>query len=265
MCLILFAYRQHPQYELVLIGNRDEYYARPTAPLAWWHDAPALLAGRDLAAGGTWLGVTRNGRFAAITNYRDPRSARPDAPSRGPLVSDYLKGDCPAWDYLLNLQARAAEYNGFNLLLGDAEGLCYFSNQGGAPQRLEPGLYGLSNHLLNTPWPKVERGRQALALLLQGGAEPETAHLLHLLTDRNPADDPDLPDTGAGLAWERLLSPLFITSPDYGTRSSSVLRVSQKRRVTLAEKTWPEGTVREFELQWPAPAAIACQQEFYEQ
>lgn len=250
MCLILFAYRYHPRYELVLIGNRDEYYDRPTAPLAWWDDAPAVLAGRDLAAGGTWLGVTRAGRFAAITNYRDPRAVRADAPSRGPLVGDYLKGDSPAWDYLQALRTRAADYNGFNLLLGDSEGVFYFSNQGGAPRRLAPGLYGLSNHLLDTPWPKVKRGKQALAALLDDGAEPEVARLLAPLTDRAPADDADLPNTGVDLLWERLLSPLFIESRErgYGTRSSSVLRVSREGEVRLAEKSWPTGTMREFQF-----------------
>ncbi|MFO1432105.1 MAG: NRDE family protein [Candidatus Competibacteraceae bacterium] len=246
MCLILFAYRYRPKYELLLAANRDEYYNRPTAPMAFWEDAPDLLAGRDLAAGGTWFGVTRQGRFAAITNYRDPRTVRPEAPSRGPLVSDYLRGRESAWDYLQHLLPRAALYNGFNLLLGDAEGLFYYSNQGGAPQVLEPGLYGLSNHLLSTPWPKVKRGLEGLAALLDATTEPDTAALLRLLEDRRRAPDHLLPNTGVDLEWERLLSPLFIESPNYGTRSSTVLRIGRQDGIEVTEKTWPEGSVRAF-------------------
>jgi uncharacterized protein with NRDE domain len=246
MCLILFAYRFRPEYELLLAANRDEYYDRPAAPLAFWEEAPDLLAGRDLAAGGTWLGVTRDGRFAAITNYRNPRTLRPDAPSRGPLVSDYLRGRESAWEYLQNLLPRAAVYNGFNLLLGDVERLFYYSNQGGAPQALEPGLYGLSNHLLSTPWPKVERGLKGLATLLDETTEPDAAALLRLLEDRRRAPDHLLPSTGVDLEWERLLSPLFIESPTYGTRSSTVLRISRQGGIEVTEKAWPEGSVRAF-------------------
>ncbi len=252
MCLILFAYRAHPRYELLLAANRDEYYSRPTAPLGFWDEAPDLLAGRDLVAGGTWLGVTRDGRFAAITNYRHSAAqVRPDAPSRGPLVSDYLKGGELGWDYLQGLLPNAADYNGFNLLLGDSSGLFYYSNQGGEPQLLEPGLYGLSNHLLNTPWPKVEWGRRGLATLLDREAEPDTAALLSLLEDRQRAPDEELPDTGVGLELERVCSSLFIESSDYGTRSSTILRVSRQSQVTLLEKTWDDGSIREFCLQWP--------------
>jgi uncharacterized protein with NRDE domain len=252
MCLILFAYRVHPRYELVLAANRDEYYSRPTAPLGFWDEAPDLLAGQDLVAGGTWLGVTRDGRFAAITNYRNHTPVCPDAPSRGPLVSTYLKGREPAWDYLQRLLPRAADYNGFNLLLGDSSALFYYSNRGGDPQLLEPGVYGLSNHLLNTPWPKVERGRQGLATVLDRNAEPDTAALLSLLQNRQQAPDEALPDTGIGLELERAYSPLFIESADYGTRSSTILQVSRQGQVTILEKTWDDGSLREFCLQWPA-------------
>ncbi len=256
MCLILFAYRSHPEYELLLAGNRDEYYDRPTAPMAFWEDAPELLAGRDLAAGGAWFGVTRNGRFAAITNYRDPSTLRPDAPSRGPLVSDYLRGRESAREYLQNLLPRAAVYNGFNLLLGDAEGLYYYSNRGGAPRALEPGLYGLSNHLLSTPWPKVERGIKGLAGLLREATEPDAAALLRLLEDRRRAPDHLLPNTGVDLEWERLLSPLFIESPSYGTRSSMVLRIDRQGWIEVTEKSWPEGRIRAFHFGSRLPAGF---------
>lgn len=257
MCLILFAYRVHPRYELVLAANRDEFYARPTAPLGFWDDVPDLLAGRDLKEGGTWLGITRRGRFAAITNYRDPSRFRPDAPSRGTLVSDYLSGTESAQEYLARIASRGADYNGFNLLLGGISGLFYYSNQGGgSPRALTPGLYGLSNHLLNTPWPKVDRGRQGLAALLEDGAELTPEALLALLTDRARPADADLPNTGVTLEWERVLSPLFIESPDYGTRSSTALLVEKGGIVQVAEKTWADGKTREFRLQWPVGTTI---------
>lgn len=251
MCLILFAYRWHPDYPLVLAANRDEFYDRPTAPLAFWPENPALLAGRDLAAGGTWLGVSRQGRLAAITNYRDPANFRPQAPSRGPLVSDFLQGQEPAQAYLQQLQPRAADYNGFNLLLGDDQGLHYYSNQEDEPRVLGAGLYGLSNHLLNTPWPKVERGKRGLATALSRSADlvPET--LWHVLGDRTQAPDEALPATGVSLDWERALSPLFIATAGYGTRSSTLLWIDAQHQVTVQEKSWPQGELRTFQLQWP--------------
>jgi len=248
MCLILFAYRIHPHYRLLVAANRDEFYARPTAPMAFWEEAPDLLAGRDLAAGGTWLGVTRQGRFAAITNYRDPRNVRPDVPSRGALVSGYLQSQESARDYLNGLIPKASDYNGFNLLLGDAEGLYYYSNQDGAPRVLSPGLYGLSNHLLDTPWPKVERGRRRLSALLAQQPDPSPENLLQLLEDRTPVPDEALPRTGVSLDWERTLSPMFIESPDYGTRSSTVLRLAARGAVHVMEKTWVSGEIREFQF-----------------
>jgi uncharacterized protein with NRDE domain len=250
MCLILFAYQAHPCYPLLVAANRDEYYVRPTAPMAYWQDIPELLAGRDLQAGGTWLGITRSGRFAAITNFRDPRSVLPNAPSRGHLVSDFLKSRESGRAYLERLLPQGGTYNGFNLLLGDGKELLYYSNQDGAPQTLQPGIYGLSNHLLNTPWPKVERGRWMLAALLEGNAVPSPDDLLGLLQDHTRAADEALPNTGVSLAWERILSPLFIESPDYGTRSSTILCVDQQGKVTVTEKTWDDGSLRTFQLQW---------------
>lgn len=249
MCLILFAYRTHPRYELVLAANRDEFYARPSAPMHFWEETPDLLAGRDLQAGGTWLGITRTGRFAAITNYRDPGSVRPNAPSRGHLVSDFLKGQQPAWNYLNRLVLRGKDYNGFNLLLRDSQGLYYYSNEDAEPRTLEAGIYGLSNHLLNTPWPKVERGRCGLTAVLEK-AQPSRDSLLDLLADRTRAQDEELPHTGVSLEWERTLSAMLIESPHYGTRSSTALTIENTGRVWLAEKTWDDGSVREFELCW---------------
>lgn len=244
MCLILFAYRAHPEYRLVLAANRDEFHDRPAAPADFWGDAPDVLAGRDLRGGGSWLGVTRSGRFAAVTNYRDPREllAPRSAPSRGELVSGFLRGsDSPA-EYLDALSSRAAEYNGFNLLVGDRDALYWFSNRSGAaPVRLEPGVYGLSNHLLDTPWPKVVRGRAALRDALAAAAPLDVEPLFRLLADRAPAADRELPDTGVGVERERLLSSPFIASPDYGTRASTVLLVRADGAARLVERTFSPG------------------------
>jgi len=250
MCLILMAYRVHPDYELLVAANRDEFYDRPTAPLAFWDDHPALLAGRDLQEGGAWMGLSGAGRFAALTNYRDPDRVRPDAPSRGHLVRDYLCGDRSASAYLDRLRASGADYNGFNLLLGDETGLYYYSNRASGFQALTPGLYGLSNHLLDTPWPKLKRGRRALRRVLECGSEPTPDALLRLLADRTPAPDAELPDTGVPLEWERWLSSIFIDAPGYGTRSSTVLLVEAGRRVRMVETTWVDASRREFMLDW---------------
>lgn len=255
MCLILFGYRVHPRYTLVVAGNRDEFYARPSAPMGFWEEAPGVLAGRDLQAGGAWLGVSREGRFAAITNYRDPDQVRADAPSRGHVVSDYLQGREPPLAYLQQLAHRGDDYNGFNLLVGDIQGLFYYANQGTAPQPVAPGYYGLSNRLLNTPWPKVQKGRRRLAALLQQQTEVQPQQLLELLQDKTQAADENLPSTGVSLEWERILSPLFIESPHYGTCSSSVLQVDTDNQVEVMEKTWADGSIRRFRLQWPEAAA----------
>ncbi len=238
MCLILFAHDIHPRYRLVLAANRDEFYERPTQPLTAWDDQPGILAGRDLRGGGTWLGITRSGRLAAVTNYRDPRSILSAAPSRGFLVSDFLAGNEPAERYLSRMAAEADRYNGFNLIVGDPFGLWYFSNHGDGIHRIEPGIYGLSNHLLDTDWPKVKKGRADLQQLMEEGQAAHIEPMLTLLADRTVASDDALPDTGVGLPWERLLSPIFITSRTYGTRSSSVIRVSRSGEVTFVERSF---------------------------
>jgi uncharacterized protein with NRDE domain len=251
MCLILLAYRAHPGYELVVAANRDEFYDRPTAPLGFWDDAPEVLAGRDLKAGGAWLGITRTGRFAALTNYRDPSRVLPDAPSRGQLVGACLQGALSGRTSLERLAAQADAYNGFNLLLGDGEGLFYTSSLLGEARMLEPGLYGLSNHLLDTQWPKLRRGLAKLREVLDQRPNPDPDELLSLLTDRATAPDAELPRTGVSLEWERWLSPMFIEAPGYGTRSSTVLLVSDDGRARMVEMTWDDGSRREFHLDWP--------------
>lgn len=252
MCLILIAYRCHPDYGLVVAGNRDEFYDRPTAPLAFWDDAPPVLAGRDLQEGGTWMGVTRTGRFAAITNYRDPSHIKSSAPSRGHLVSDYLQGSQPAGDYLARLRSVADRYNGFNLLLGDETGLYYYSNYASEIQTLSPGWHGLSNHLLDTPWPKVQRGLSLLRDQMNPSSDPTPDDLMEVLTDRSVAADAELPQTGVPLEWERWLSSIFIEAPGYGTRSSTILMVGKNGSARMVEMSWVDASRREFQLDWPA-------------
>jgi uncharacterized protein with NRDE domain len=255
MCLILFAQHAHPEYPLVLGANRDEFYGRPTEPAHWWPEAPRILAGRDTERGGTWLGVTKGGRFAALTNYRDPSAAAaraPGAPSRGWLVRDFLEAEVPASEYLEALAAgRAAAYEGFNLLLGELGGpepaLWYYSPRAGAaPERLAAGVYGLSNALLDTPWPKVRTGKAALRASLDGGAAPEPGEVFSLLAHAEPAPDPELPDTGVGRELERALSSRFIVTPAYGTRSSTVLLFRRDGTLCFVERTYPAGVPGEW-------------------
>jgi uncharacterized protein with NRDE domain len=240
MCLILFAWKMQDNFPLVLAANRDEFYERPSAPADFWDDAPDLLAGRDLKEGGTWLGITRNGRLAALTNYRDPASLKSGAPSRGILVTDFLSGRETPEAYLRRIGPDADRFNGFSLLVGDLNQLFCFSNRG-VPQFLEPGIYGLSNRLLDTPWPKVVQGKRAMKILLRekNGLSPEA--LLALLADGSRQPDDRLPDTGVGLEWERILSPLFIESPDYGTRASTVLLIGRNGCVTFVERVFNGG------------------------
>jgi uncharacterized protein with NRDE domain len=258
MCLILFGYHSHPRFRLVLAANRDEFYTRPTDPADFWEDAPEVLAGRDRSAGGTWLGVTRGGRFAALTNIREPGRQQPQAPSRGALVADYLRGSLPPGDYLHALRTEDERYNGFNLLAGDQSGLWYYSNRADrSPRRLEPGLYGLSNALLNTPWPKVERGRRGLAAILTDPSGPHPETLLDLLADRSIPPDQDLPDTGVGLERERLLAPLFIDGETYGTRSSSVLLLGDERAELIERSHDSSGEERRFRIRFDDTDAVS--------
>jgi uncharacterized protein with NRDE domain len=237
MCLILFAYNIHPSYRLILAANRDEFYDRPSQAADFWPKHPDVLAGIDLKEKGTWLGITKQGKIAAITNYRDPAAWKDEAPSRGKLVRDYLTGVSNPEQYLKNISTGSAAYNGFNLLLGDEDSLWVYSNRGDV-QHLQPGIYGLSNHLLNSPWPKVQRGKRLLKkALVQKGDDLEKA-LFALLADRQVPPDDHLPQTGVSQDWERMLSPVFITSPVYGTRSSTVVLLAKNRRVRFVEQVF---------------------------
>ncbi len=233
MCLIALAWKAHPDFPLVVAANRDEWRARPAAPAGWWADRPEILAGRDLEAGGTWMGVTRSGRFCAVTNFRDPSDKRTTARSRGELVAAFLAGAEPPRAYCESLAARSGDYNGFNLLAGDGESLVYFGSREGDARDVEPGVHALSNHLLDEPWPKVRRAREALRESVGDGDEP----LFAMLSDTTPGGDGELPDTGVGLAWERRLSPALILGEDYGTRASTVLRISAGGEVRFEERT----------------------------
>ena len=264
MCLILLAHRMHRHYPLVLAANRDEQYSRPTATAAFWSDHPEIYGGRDLEKGGTWLGITRSGRIAAVTNFRDAFAPKTSTRSRGELVSDFLSGGEPAPTYTARLLAEAHTYNGFNLIAGDRNQLCYVSNHCDEVRTLAPGIYGLSNHLLDTPWPKVQRGKQVVAELLEHTERELIEGLFGLLADRMPAPDHVLPHTGVGLPRERVLSPAFILSPTYGTRSSSVILVGHDEQVVYSERNFgphgesgTAGTAR-FMLEPAAPNSVAA-------
>lgn len=235
MCLIVFGISEDPARGLLLAANRDEFYDRPTLAAAAWEDAPAIFAGRDLVGGGTWLGVSQSGRFAAVTNYRDPKAPK-GSRSRGELVSGFLSSEVPLGDYLDGIAGAASEFSGFNLIVGESRtaGIeaAYFSNREGVVRHLKPGVYGLSNHLLDTPWPKVRRAKD---LFLAAAAEDDGA-LFDLLSDRTLASDDELPDTGIGLERERLLSPIFIETPIYGTRCSTVVRLNADSPPRLVER-----------------------------
>lgn len=241
MCLILFSFQPDSDRPLVLGANRDEFFARPTVPAHYWKDQPDILAGRDLQAGGTWLGVTRQGRFAAITNVREPGDRTVYLHSRGKLTTDFLKSRQSPDAYLNNLASRAGDYAGFNLLVGAFAGssarLYYFSNRQGEIQALSPGTYGLSNHLLDSPWPKVNDGKEKLRQRLNEANGDHTA-IRDLLEHPVTAEDHRLPDTGISYEREKALSAIFIAGlPDYGTRASTVVTV-ETRRIRFSEQNY---------------------------
>ena len=236
MCLILFAWRMHKDYPLVVAANRDEFHARPTERLAFWQDRPAVLAGRDSEAGGTWMGITRSGRFAALTNYRELADRDRAGRSRGLLVSECLTDEAPAEASVTRATAEGEAYRGFNLLAADREALWWTSNRGAGPLKLAPGLYGLSNHLLETPWPKVVRGKERLGDALACSPSPQV--LLALLADTSMAGEHELPDTGVDRARERMLSAARIVSPAYGTRASTVILMRRDGRCSVTERSY---------------------------
>ncbi|MBK6907147.1 MAG: NRDE family protein [Rhodocyclaceae bacterium] len=238
MCLIVFAWQVHADFPLVVAANRDEFYARPSKPAAFWPEHPQVLAGRDVAAGGTWLGITRQGRFAALTNYRDPAQTELDRPSRGMLVADFLTGSTPPADYIAATQAFGACCNGYNLLVGDRTELWWASNVSGEARALPPGVYGVSNHLLDTAWPKVSGAKNAFEAAL--ASLPDESAMRALLADPRVHPDHHLPATGIPMEWERALSAAFIHLPGYGTRASTIVKLGRgaRARFSFDEQTW---------------------------
>lgn len=246
MCLIVLAIDSHPRYPLVLAANRDEFYARPTQSLQPWPDAPHIIAGRDLEAGGTWLGVTRDRRFAAITNVREGVQRTATQRSRGDLTRAFLLGTQSAKDYAQQAYDGGAHYAGFNLLLGDGASIYYVSNRSELPRALGPGIYGLSNDSLDTPWPKVVGSKAQLRELLVH--EPSPVTLLHILADTRKPLDSELPDTGVGLELERKFSTCFIASDEYGTRASTSLLIDNEGGVEISEQNFGSSGVPFGEL-----------------
>ena len=234
MCLIVFAWRPDHAQPLIVAANRDEFYARPSLPLAQWPETPQVHAGRDLEAGGTWLGIGANGRFAALTNIRDPHRP-PGRRSRGELVARFLTGELPIDDYLDDVVARSPEYGGFNLLVGNLHELWHFNARESEAVLLQPGIYGVSNASLDTPWPKLIKAKAALGKVLD---DPQPQALLDLLSDPQTAPFAELPDTGVGLATETLLSSVFIASQSYGTRASTALIVHADGSRHLVERSF---------------------------
>lgn len=228
MCLINFAYGIDDTYDLVVAANRDEFYERPTAQAHFWEGAPHILAGRDLEKMGTWMGVTKEGRFAALTNYRDPGEKSEGKRSRGELVSGFLMENEDTHSYLKAIQNKRDQYPGFNLIVYDGRSLLYYSNREDEIRVLEPGVYGLSNHLLDTPWPKVTKGKEGLKQCLSGSGGNFKECIFSSLQLAEPAPDEELPDTGIPLEWERNLSPLFIQTPQYGTRASTLVLLNRE-------------------------------------
>ncbi len=240
MCLIVFAFKKHPKFPLILLANRDEFYERPTKSAHFWEDAPQVFAGRDLVFGGTWLGITKNGRFAALTNFRQPKG-KTGTISRGNLVSDFLKGNETVSEYLKKVELNSENYSGFNLLAGiftqNYSEFGYYSNRGeGLIKNLDAGIYGLSNSLLDTPWQKVKSAKSGLSKIISSDFDKESS--FKLLQDRTLAKDEDLPDTGIGLEREKILSPIFIETPIYGTRCSSVVLFKDGNNLTLNERVF---------------------------
>jgi len=237
MCLIFLSLNAHPTYKLIVAANRDEFYNRKTQAAAFWEDHPHILGGRDLEASGTWMAMTKSGKISMLTNYRDPQNIDPNAPSRGKLVSDYLIEDSSPDQYLHAIANNGKRYNGFNLIVGTPRELWYFSNYREGVSKISDGIHGLSNHLLDSPWPKVLRGNLKFKnTLAQPMITPEA--FFELLYDEQIAPDEQLPQTGLPLDRERALSSMFIKTPNYGSRCSTVVLVDHHDHVIFSERIY---------------------------
>jgi uncharacterized protein with NRDE domain len=249
VCLIVFAQHAHPAYRLLVAANRDEFFDRPTARAAFWPDAPEVLGGRDLDKGGTWLAVASRSRWTAVTNFREGVRPDPAAPSRGQLTRDFLLSEDSPGSYAMRVCAAGERFAGFNLLIGDAEAAYYVTNRSAVAQAIEPGVHGLSNHLLDSAWPKVQRSRDRVSHLLERmpGVRSKSATaedmllggLFEMLADRTQWPDHELPSTGVSLEWERVLSANFVaTEKGYGTRTSTVALLRSDGSLYFEERTF---------------------------
>lgn len=238
MCILFIAVEEHDEYPLIVAANRDEFFERPTGQSEPWSENPKILAGRDLQAGGTWMGINANGRFAALTNVRDPQKIDPDARTRGELVANYLKDEDSNETYLGKLQRTKTQYNGYNLLFGDWHNLWVYNNHQDKTEKLSSGVFGLSNADLNSPWPKINKGVKNLRDYCQSGHDFNADILFDLLRDDTQAEDEMLPKTGVPIEWERKLSSIFIKSQEYGTRSSTLLTIDRKNTLRWQERSF---------------------------
>lgn len=250
MCIVVFALDCHPEYRLILAANRDEFYERPTAQTHWWNESPRIFSGRDLSRGGTWLGVSETGRIAAVTNFRQGYRTNSEARSRGSLVTEFLKRSDAPLHYFEEVKREASRYDGFNLIAGDTSGLIYYSNRGDGITKISAGIHALSNHLLDTPWPKLIRSKEAFAAAVDRNGPELIDELFALLADRSQAEDHELPDTGISKEWEKQLSSTFIALDNYGTRSSTVVLIGRDGAVVFEERNFgkagaAESAVRE--------------------
>lgn len=249
MCLIVFSYRQHPHYPFILAANRDEFLNRPTRAMQWWAEEDnQILAGKDLQAGGTWLGITKQGKFAAITNYRDFRNLKPDSPSRGPIIIDFLKSSSDALSFLNELDRKAGMYNGFNLLIGNiTDQLFYYSSFNSEIKEIQAGLHGISNAFMDTPWPKLLKARQLFSQATSQN-EPDVNTMILYMADRETFPDELLPDTGIGIELERFLSSVAMKNDKYGTRSTTIVLAGKDQQVQIIEKEIDTESLQTFKF-----------------
>ena len=238
MCLVLVSYKVASDFPLIIAANRDERYSRPTRHADFWKPETGVLAGQDLEQGGTWLGLSKTGRFAAVTNLREGVNTQKSKTSRGLLVSDYLRGDLPAPRYLEYCQTKLAEFNSFNLLLGDISALFFFNSQQKDYTKLAPGTYGVSNGDFDNNWPKITRAKREMNALIDADQSSDHDAMLAMMCDTYLPEDDLLPDTGIGIEWERRLAPIFIKADEYGTRCSTVLNIDRNNKVSFSERSY---------------------------
>lgn len=253
MCLIVFAYKTE-NFPFLLAGNRDEFYTRPTRRAQFWKQYPSLLAGKDLKAGGTWMGVTKSGKFAALTNFRDINSIKENAPSRGHIVKNFLISDIPPGVYLTSLDENSEKYNGFNLIAGTVEELFYVNNQQQGVKKLQPGFYSISNAFLNTDWPKTKNALHKFKEVVHPG-NFDKEDLFKILLDSNTYPPEMLPSTGLSEEMEKAVSSIFIQTPEYGTRCSTIIQAKKNGNLSFSERTYKPGSkhlqhTAEFMLKW---------------